>query len=580
MAWCSKAYKGHESWRGSVGQPGGGRLLDIQEEFLVPRWEYKLLLQAWPAVPSPCASSLPGLDGWCAGHEDALFEPAWKRQKTFPCSLWLCLVSVTSRPMFVEGNSDLEVDFSGELKDRRFQMLKPSRNIWVLRSSTKFHDVPRSSTMFHDVPRCPTEVPHSLSFSFKDVFPSTTFGFGIEIPFFIAASSLPPKIKQCFLSRFRNELQVGSLGGRILGSVMTLSRRRPETSIQIRWFAIFPVWFVSITHLLAKGKGFMAGAWLSQAMLFGRLSACGLQRTASKIGISPKIRAITQFKPSKLNLYSVQKTHGVKWVITCPTKLGFPMRRRRTFTFGFLWRNGCGWALPLMMMFRKNLIPFSTKPYSFLVMFICWQTPIALKNFACEKAAQRGKCLPPDFAGLPMSKYLQCLLPPGAMLRLSQYESARPQREGLAGHYMVDLDHNISFGPRSGPEMPALDTHPTIYSFQMERLVLAEEMLAAQGIDMFEDLAGFSRNFASEGHFLVIFWVRASVFCWEFSPCSNVRCMAHVCNGQCGAQRWQTSEASSLPGWWGGGRWLAAWLPSAHAASLKVSVSTSDFELL
>ena len=73
---------------------------------------------------------------------------------------------------------------------------------------------------------------------------------------------------------------------------------------------------------------------------------------------------------------------------------------------------------------------------------------------------------------------------------MSQYESARPQREGLAGHYMVDLDHNISFGPRSGPEMPALDTHPTIYSFQMERLVLAEEMLAAQGIDMFEDLAG------------------------------------------------------------------------------------------
>ena len=225
-------------------------------------------------------------------------------------------------------------------------------------------------------------------------------------------------------------------------------------------------------------------------MLFGRLSACGLQRTASKIGISPKIRAITQFKPSKLNLYSVQKTHGVKWVITCPTKLGFPMRRRRTFTFGFSLEKWV-WVGPAThddvqeefdSLFNKTLqLPGDVYLLA---------DAHSIEKFACEKAAQRGKCLPPDFAGLPMSKYLQCLLPPGAMLRLSQYESARPQREGLAGHYMVDLDHNISFGPRSGPEMPALDTHPTIYSFQMERLVLAEEMLAAQGIDMFEDLAG------------------------------------------------------------------------------------------
>ena len=120
-------------------------------------------------------------------------------------------------------------------------------------------------------------------------------------------------------------------------------------------------------------------------MLFGRLSACGLQRTASKIGISPKIRAITQFKPSKLNLYSVQKTHGVKWVITCPTKLGFPMRRRRTFTFGFSLEKWV-WVGPATHDdVQEEFDSLFNKPYSFLVMFICWQTPIALKNLRVRK---------------------------------------------------------------------------------------------------------------------------------------------------------------------------------------------------
>ena len=55
---------------------------------------------------------------------------------------------------------------------------------------------------------------------------------------------------------------------------------------------------------------------------------------------------------------------------------------------------------------------------------------------------------------------------------------------------MADLDHNVNFGPVPGPDVPALDTHPKIFSFKEMRLVLGSELLAAQGVDMFESLAG------------------------------------------------------------------------------------------
>ena len=85
--------------------------------------------------------------------------------------------------------------------------------------------------------------------------------------------------------------------------------------------------------------------------------------------------------------------------------------------------------------------------------------------------------------------YLAIELKPLPMVRFARYEKARPEREDLAGNYLVDLDHDVGYGPASGPVLPALDTHPTIYSFQGGRLLLPQELLAAQGVDMFPAMA-------------------------------------------------------------------------------------------
>ena len=85
---------------------------------------------------------------------------------------------------------------------------------------------------------------------------------------------------------------------------------------------------------------------------------------------------------------------------------------------------------------------------------------------------------------------MTCMEPPGAMARLAAYEKVRAEKQSLTGEFMCDLDHNLDYGPSCGPELPSLDTHARIYSFKAGRLLLGKELVAAQGVDLYQGLAG------------------------------------------------------------------------------------------
>ena len=186
----------------------------------------------------------------------------------------------------------------------------------------------------------------------------------------------------------------------------------------------------------------------------------------------------------------LQSTHEIQHITICPTDMGFPMRRRRIFTFGYD-KSRWVWVGPkttedVQAAFTKAF--GATNQLTGDVYFV--ESEAAVHEFAHDRAAHRKTSLPANFKAVPMKNYLACLVPPGAMVRFTQYEKIRHEKESLDGHFLVHLDHNVGTGPACGPELPSLDTHPCIYSFQQERLALASELLFAQGVDMFEQFAG------------------------------------------------------------------------------------------
>ena len=177
-------------------------------------------------------------------------------------------------------------------------------------------------------------------------------------------------------------------------------------------------------------------------------------------------------------------------VTICPTALGFPMRRKRVFTFG-IEKSKWVWVGPtdppdVQAEFEALFGAQCELPGD---IFLQAQEE-DVHAFARWKASQRKRKLPEDFENMPMRSYLPLLLPPGAMVRLSQYDKARRQKDEWSGCFLADLDHNIDCGPGCGHLMPALDTHPNIFSFTLNRLAIGEELLQAQGVDFYPVLSG------------------------------------------------------------------------------------------
>ncbi len=234
---------------------------------------------------------------------------------------------------------------------------------------------------------------------------------------------------------------------------------------------------------------------------------------------------------------ALKGTHEVKFVVTCPTDLGFPMRRRRTFSFGFnvqRWE----WHGPISQEaiqadFDANFGSVCQLAGDLYLV----EADAAIHSFIESTAARRGRRLPADYREKSMRDLLPYLLPPGALVRLGQYEKCREDKQSLDGCFMADLDHNVDCGPAPGPELPSLDTHPNIFSFKAGRLALGSELLAAQGVDMFDCNSGrrglsplkpvFDQLGESERRFLAGNGIHIPSFAaWLLYALSNVRLRA------------------------------------------------------
>ena len=182
-----------------------------------------------------------------------------------------------------------------------------------------------------------------------------------------------------------------------------------------------------------------------------------------------------------------EDTHEVKAITTCPTLNGYPMRRPRMYSFGFdksrwVWTG----ASSAQEEFDELFHAICQLPGDVYLQANAEE----VASFVQKEAAKRKQILPAGYEDMAMRRYLTCLLPPGGLVRLGEYESFRSDRGDMQGNFMADLQQNMGFGCTPGPEVPSLNTHPCIYSWGRQRLALGQELLQAQGIDFYPVLSG------------------------------------------------------------------------------------------
>ena len=186
----------------------------------------------------------------------------------------------------------------------------------------------------------------------------------------------------------------------------------------------------------------------------------------------------------------LQNTHHVHHVTVCPTSFGFPMRRKRTFSFG-LQKAKWAWIGPSRQQdIQQEFEDLFGKELTLPGDVYLQAGEEDVHAFVKARSSHRKASLPHGWEAMPMRDYMTSLVPPGAMVRLAQYDKVRQDRQDAAGHFMADLDHNLDCGPKCGGVLPALDTHASIFSWNLNRLALGQELLQAQGVDFFPQLAG------------------------------------------------------------------------------------------
>jgi hypothetical protein len=173
-----------------------------------------------------------------------------------------------------------------------------------------------------------------------------------------------------------------------------------------------------------------------------------------------------------------------------PRDLGFPMRRRRLFTAGLCKRKWAWIGPSTCEEVQDEFIKFfgSTCELTGDVYYAADSAEI--EQMVQEMSSKRRKILPEGWKKMRMSEYLHMISCPSAMVRKGEYDNQMHIKQSLGGSFLADLDHNPGFGPSPGPDMPSLDTHPTIFSWLCGRLATPMELLAAQGVDAYSQLSG------------------------------------------------------------------------------------------
>ena len=170
-----------------------------------------------------------------------------------------------------------------------------------------------------------------------------------------------------------------------------------------------------------------------------------------------------------------------------PTDLGHPVRRSRTYTAG-LRKSGWVWCGPTspQEVQQQFMLLFASMPQ--VSGNIYFQAGLdEVRAWIEHRASERHFSLPPKWPDMPMGQLLAGLMSPSALFRKKAYEKL--WRGNGQGEYLADIDHNPGFGPTPGRYMPALDTHPSVFSFQKQRLALPLELLSAQGLDAYPALS-------------------------------------------------------------------------------------------
>ena len=141
----------------------------------------------------------------------------------------------------------------------------------------------------------------------------------------------------------------------------------------------------------------------------------------------------------------LKKTHEVKYITICPTQLGFPIRRRRMFSFGFD-KSRWVWVGKDDVQADYESVFGASCCLSGDVYLQAGQQEI--KSFVENEAARRKTTLPQGFENLPMSALLTQLLPPGAIVRKGQYDRLKADRESLTEISSRTCSRTLALGLR------------------------------------------------------------------------------------------------------------------------------------
>jgi hypothetical protein len=172
-------------------------------------------------------------------------------------------------------------------------------------------------------------------------------------------------------------------------------------------------------------------------------------------------------------------THHTVFVRTSPFELGFPIRRRRTFSAGIsrarlVW---IGSTDPDEVQRKFDALFCRTVELTGEAYFLA--SPEQIQDFVMTRAAKRRKPLPSNFADSPMDDYLHLLVPSGAAERHLKYSSYAPDYGALNGNFYGDLDQSPFCGSALMEPTEVLFSCTSQYGFQhivniIHRIIILE----------------------------------------------------------------------------------------------------------
>ena len=165
----------------------------------------------------------------------------------------------------------------------------------------------------------------------------------------------------------------------------------------------------------------------------------------------------------------LSKTHDVHVVRASPVEMGFPIRRRRTFTIGInretmIWT---GPTDPAKVQHDFEALFTRTVEMSGDCFFCAKGQDI--ETFLCERVALRKTILPSNYKTENMGEFLHVLLARSAMERKAIYDSKQFEKGGIWGAFLIDVEQICQLGCQPGPVCPPLNTHSEIYSYELSR---------------------------------------------------------------------------------------------------------------